>query len=505
MRISGPAAGHALMKVNEYLINDQGSFATGRLTDGSVCRGTLNNCGHGVTPWGTYLSGEENWNGYFGSSTGSVDSSTGTEVGKLNRRYGVSAGGFGYRWHTTDPRFDVSKNPNEPHLFGWVVELDPYDPRSMPVKRTALGRCKHEGAWSAVDDGNNVAFYMGDDERNEYIYKFVCEGKFNPRNRGANRDLLDSGVLYAARFDSGLTGNWLPLLPGSIGVDGVALRDNPNFAGADDAEVLAKILIKTRMAADALGATMMDRPEWTGVRPRIGGFDQIEVYCTLTNNTRRGTATASSNLPDGSTAAGSARPPVDAANPRENNLYGGVIRLRENGKTVRATTFNWDLFIQNGDTATARAALRTNDFKGNIVADPAGSADYGAPDGIWFDDFGRLWVQTDQQGDAQGDWINIGANSMVCVDPNSGQTRRFLTGPPNCEVTGVVMTPDGRSMFVGIQHPGEDATAANPTQFSNWPQSQWPLRADGVTPLPPGRPRSAVVVITKNDGGLIGS
>ena len=368
-----------------------------------------------------------------------------------------------------------------------------------------MGRCKHEGAWSAVDAANNVAFYMGDDERNEYIYKFVCAGKFNPTNRGANRNLLDSGVLYVARFDSNLSGTWLPLRPGTIGVDGVALRNNPNFAGANDAEVLAKILIKTRMAADAVGATMMDRPEWTGVRPRIGGFSEIEVYCTLTNNNRRGTTTPSSNLPDGSTAAGSARPPVDAANPRELNLYGGVIRLRETGKTVRATTFNWDLFIQNGDTATTKAALPTNDFKGKIVANPAGSADYGAPDGIWFDDFGRLWVQTDQQGDGLGDWVNIGANSMVCVDPNSGETRRFLTGPPNCEVTGVVMTPDGKSMFVGIQHPGEEALAANPTQYSNWPQAQWTLRADGVTPLPPGRPRSAVVVITKNDGGLIGT
>ncbi len=505
MRLSGPAAGHPLLQANAYDVTDTGSFPTGKKTDGRTVLGTLNNCGHGVTPWGTYLSGEENWNGYFGSTTGTVDTSISNEVGKLNRRYGLSATGFGYRWHTTDPRFDLAVNPNEPHLFGWVVEVDPYDPNSVPVKRTAMGRFKHEGAWSAVDDDNNVAFYQGDDERNEYIYKFVCAGKFNPHKRSANFDLLDKGTLYVARFNADLTGTWIPLLPGTLGTDGVALRDNPNFAGADDAEVLAKILIKTRMAGDAVGATMMDRPEWTGVRPRVDGFKEIEAYCTLTNNNRRGGTPVSANLADGSTAAGSARPAVDAANPRANNLYGGVLRWREAGRSVRATSFTWDLFIQNGDTRTTKTALPSNDFRGSIVDTPDGSADYGAPDGIWFDRYGRLWVQTDQQGDALGDWVNIGANSMVCVDAKTGATRRFMTSPPNCEVTGVVLTPDGRTMFVGIQHPGEDSTAANPTQFSNWPQAQWPTASDGVTALPPGRPRSGVVVIRKDDGGIIGT
>jgi uncharacterized protein len=172
---------------------------------------------------------------------------------------------------------------------------------------------------------------------------------------------------------------------------------------------------------------------------------------------------------------------------------------------VRAKTFKWNLFVQNGDTLTTRVPRPTNDYRGTINDKPDGSADYGAPDGLWFDEFGRLWVQTDQQGDAGGDWVNIGANSMVCADPVSGLTRRFLTGPRNCEVTGVVMTPDGKTMFVGIQHPGEDSTAANPTEFSAWPQSQWMTRSDGYTPLPAGRPRSGVVVITKDDGGVIGS
>jgi secreted PhoX family phosphatase len=183
-RVSGPAAGHALMKANEYSIGDNGSVATGKQLDGFTAYGTINNCAHGITPWGTYLTCEENWNGNFGATAALPG--TATEAGKLYNRYGVVAAGFGYQWHTTDPRFDLAVNPNETNLFGWVVEIDPYDPRSLPVKRTALGRIKHESAQYVVDAQNNVAFYMGDDERNEYIYKFVCAGKFNATNRAAN-------------------------------------------------------------------------------------------------------------------------------------------------------------------------------------------------------------------------------------------------------------------------------------------------------------------------------
>lgn len=502
MRIAGPAAGHALMKTREFNIAPTGSVATGNSTDGFKAFGTINNCAHGITPWGTYLTCEENWNGNFGANA-ALPAVT-TEAGKLYNRYGVTAGGFGYRWHTVDPRFDLAVNPNETNHFGWVVEVDPTDPKSVPVKRTALGRIKHESAQYVVDRAQNLAFYMGDDEKNEYIYKFVCADKYNPGNRAANRDLLDHGTLYVARFNADLSGSWLPLTPDSIGLDGVALRDNPNFAGADDAEVQAKILIKTRMAADAVGATMMDRPEWTGARPRLNGNDEIEIFCTLTNNDRRGTTTASSNKVDGSTTAASARPPVDAANPREDNRYGHIIRWREAGQSVLATEFGWDIFVQCGDTATTKTAKPTNDYKGNINDDPNGSADIGAPDGLWFDWFGRLWVQTDQAGNGTGDWVNIGANSLSCADPVSKELRRFLTGPNKCEVTGITMTPDGKTLFVGIQHPGEDAVAANPTALSNWPASQWATRADG-TPLPGGRPRSGVVVITKDDGGIVGA
>lgn len=504
-RISGPAAGHALMKANEYTINENGSFPTGKQTDGFTAYGTINNCANGVTPWGTYLTCEENFNGNFGANT-AVPAPTSGEVGKMFNRYGLTKDGFNYKWHTQDPRFDLNGNPNEANLFGWVVEVDPYDPKNVPVKRTALGRIKHESAQYVVDKDGHLAVYMGDDERNEYIYKFVSAGKYNPASRAANRDLLDAGTLYVAKFASDLSGQWLALLPGTIGTDGLALRDNANFAGADDAEVLAKILIKTRMAADAVGATMMDRPEWTGARPRIGGFNKIEIYCTLTNNNRRGSsATPSSNKADGSTAAGSARPAVDAANPREDNIYGHIIRWQEDADTVKATSFTWNLFLQAGDTKTTKPAKPTNNYKGNIVADPFGSADFGAPDGLWFDHFGRLWVQTDQIGDASGDWKNIGANCMVCADPNTGMARRFLTGPNGCEVTGIAMSPDGKTMWVGVQHPGEDALPSNPELKSRWPANQWGVESDGVTSVPFGRPRSSVVVITKDDGGIIGS
>ncbi|PMB42994.1 twin-arginine translocation pathway signal protein [Fischerella thermalis CCMEE 5330] len=478
MLVSGPAAGDALLRSKKFFIAPDGSIETGVVNNGYTAYGTLNNCAHGYTPWGTYLTCEENWNGYFANPDEDVVSIPGIEKSDIlagQKRYGISKTGFGYRWHEVDPRFNASTNPLEPHLFGWVVEIDPYDPQSKPVKRTALGRFKHESAQVVVDDNNYVAFYMGDDERNEYIYKFVCARPLNRFNRAANSDMLDHGVLYVAKFKDDGTGEWLPLVYGQGGL----IPEN-GFRSQ------AEVLVKTRQAADRVGATMMDRPEWTAVRPRVGGFQEIEVYCTLTNNNRRGTTPPSSNEPDGTTSAGSARPPVDAANPRPDNRYGHIIRWREDGRSVTATTFTWDLFVECGDKLDPDP-----NHVGNINGD-----DFGAPDGLWFDDFGRLWIQTDQAGNGLGDWKNIGGNVMMCADPNTKQIRRFLTSPMNCEVTGVITTPDGKTMFVNIQHPGEDAVASNPIQFSNWPHSQ------GYGPS--GRPRSSTVVITREDGGIIG-
>jgi secreted PhoX family phosphatase len=482
--ISGPAAGHPLMK-------------TAADPTGTRVLGTLNNCAHGYTPWGTYLTCEENWNGYFSNETGDVEGVKDQDqkliILKGQTRYGVVKGGFGYRWHEADERFRADLHPNEPNRFGWVVEIDPRDPTSTPIKRTAMGRIKHEGAQLVVDRNRRVAFYMGDDERNEYIYKFVCLRKLTSTDKSANATMLDEGTLYVARFNADGTGQWLPLVWGQNGL-------TPENGFADQGEVL----IKTRQAADRLGATMMDRPEWGAAHPETG-----EVYMTLTNNSRRGDTPPSSNNPNGTTNAGSAKPPVDAANPRPDNDYGHIIRWREKDGLVTATTFEWDIFVQCGDKVTTKTLPasytpgefggQTIGYKGNINGD-----DYGAPDGLWFDKDGRLWIQTDQVGNATGDFKNIGGNSMLCADPATGETRRFLTSPKNCEVTGVITTPDGKTMFVGIQHPGEDWTSYF-TQNSTWPDSglNGPTTSSWRRDI--FKPRSAVVVITKDDGGVIGT
>jgi len=458
---------------------------------GTLVLGTLNNCAHGYTPWDTYLTCEENWNGYFSNETGDVEGYEDLDrkfiITKGQSRYGVVKGGFGYRWHEADQRFRADLHPNEPHRFGWVVEIDPWNPNSVPVKRTAMGRTKHESAQVVVDRNDRVAFYMGDDERNEYVYKFVCANKLNRKNRAANRDMLDQGTLFVAKFNADGTGVWMPLVWGQNGL-----------TVANGFKDQADVLIRCRQAADRLGATMMDRPEWGAAHPVTG-----EVYMTMTNNNRRrATPHATdpvSNNPDGSTSAGLARPLPDAANPRIDNRYGHIIRWRDgtwaNGRTdVAATTFQWDLFVQCGDSQDPDPH-----HQGNINGD-----DYGAPDGLWFDKDGRLWIQTDQAGDAAGDWANIGGNVMMCADPSTGATKRFLTSPKNCEVTGVVGTPDGRTLFVGIQHPGED-WSVNFTERSTWPDSG----ANGLTTHSERtqvyKPRSGVVVITKQDGGVVGS
>ena len=433
MRISGPAAGHAMMR-------------TAADPSGTRVLGTLNNCAHGETPWGTYLTCEENFIGYFnGPDTPDAH----------GKRWGLRKGGWGYRWHEFDERFDATRHPNEPNRFGWVVEIDPFDPKAEPIKRTALGRAAHEGATVAQTADGRVVVYMGEDARFEYIYKFVSRDRVKPGGFAANRDLLDHGTLYVAKFNADGTGQWLPLVHGQ----GPLTAAN---GFADQGEVL----IKARQASDALGATKMDRPEWTAVDPI-----SKEVYCTLTNNSERGR--------DG-------RPGVDAANPRANNTMGHIIRWKESGD-LDATRFQWTHFVLAGDATLARA-----EAKGNIRGDA-----FGSPDGLWVDPRGVLWIQTDVSGSTlgKGDYVNLPNNQMLACDPTKGEIRRFLVGPHGCEVTGVTMTPDLRTMFVNIQHPGESASERSdpdqPTRYSRWP--------DGA------RPRSATIVITKNDGGIIGT
>jgi hypothetical protein len=431
--ISGPAAANSLMK-------------TAADPSGLEVLGTLNNCAHGYTPWATYLTCEENWNGYF-SHDG--------DIAELEDRYGLFPDGFGYRWHEFDERFRVADHPNEPNRFGWVVEIDPLVPFSKPVKRTALGRIKHEGAWSTVAGNGKVVVYMGDDERYEYVYKFVSNGTFTPGNRIANRNLLDNGTLYAARFNADGSGNWLPLVYGQSGLGPATGFDSQ-----------AEVLIYARAAADVAGATPMDRPEWGAVHPTTQ-----EVYMTMTNNTRR-------NDDD-----------VDAANPRAGNSLGHIIRWREAGGDSSATSFDWDIFVLAGDPA-----LGDPNKAGNIKGDL-----FGSPDGLWFDQNGLLWIQTDISSTSvgEGDYANLGNNQMLAADVETGEIRRFLTGVPGSEVTGVVMSPDGTAMWVNIQHPGEgpaNLDPENPLEFSTFP--------DGPEG---GRPRSATLLVTKNDGGIIGT
>jgi uncharacterized protein len=447
IRLDGPAAGLALLQ-------------TSADPAGTTVLGTLNNCAHGVTPWGTYLTCEENFNGYFVNASGDVqgvsDDDQKIHVLKGQSRYGITKTGAGYRWHEHDERFDAARHPNEPNRFGWVVEIDPFDPHSQPVKHTALGRFKHEGAWVTLAADNRVVVYMGDDERNEYIYKFVSEGAYSPQTHAANMRLLERGTLYAARFNPDGSGQWLALIQGQHGLDAAA-----GFASQ------AEVVTQARAAADLVGATKMDRPEWIAVHPTTK-----EVYCTLTNNTTRGTDKG---------------PAVDAANPRAQNVYGQIIRWREQGNDPRAAQFAWDVFVLCGDPSMPEAVKQ-----GNIQGDI-----FGSPDGLWFDARGVLWIQTDISSSVlnKGDYANIGNNQMLAADPLTKEIRRFLTGPKACEVTGVVTTPDGRTMFVNIQHPGETprerSDPAHPTAVSAWP--------DG------NRPRSATVVIHKNDGGVIGS
>ncbi|MEY3427492.1 MAG: hypothetical protein RIS60_844 [Pseudomonadota bacterium] len=439
-RVAGPAAGHPLMR-------------TSADPQGVTVLGTLNNCASSKTPWGTYLSGEENFAFYFGA---------GDKPTKDQQRWGAPKSGF-YAWDKHDPRFDLQKNPNELHRFGWVVELDPMDPNSTPVKRTALGRAAHEGAWVGVTKDGRAVVYSGEDARFEYIYKFVSRDKIKQAGNGltqaqANKDLLDHGVLHVARFDANGKGQWIPMVHGQ----GPLTAAN---GFADQGEVL----IKSRQASDLLGATKMDRPEWLTIDPQSGW-----VYCTLTNNSQRGTP---------------GKPGVDAANPRANNVMGQIIRWKDEND-FDGRTFEWNHLVLAGDPNNQRA-----DAKGNINGDI-----YACPDGITFDKQGVLWIQTDAHATQmyKGELARIGNNQMLACDTATGETRRFLTGPTNCEVTGVAFTPDSTTMFVSIQHPGETPSdrsdPANPSQYSNWPD--YALN---------GRPRSALVVIRKIDGGVVGS
>ena len=434
MELTGPVAGHPLMKTEAD-------------PSGRTVFGTFNNCANGETPWGTYLTCEENFNGYFGSSSEVTQT-------KDQKRYGIQAKDR-YQWYKFDKRFDLAMNPTEPNRFGWVVEIDPMDPNSIPKKRTALGRFKHENAALTVNKDGHVVVYLGDDERGEHLYKFVSKGKFDPNNKMGNRELLAEGTMYVAKFNANDgemkgAGQWLELSHGKNGL-------TPENGFADQAEVLTFI----RRAATQVGATTMDRPEWVAVHP--GGK---HVCCTLTNNKNRGVKD---------------NQPVDAANPRTKNKYGQIVRWMPTNGDHTANTFDWDLYLIAGNPGVHSEGL--NAGSDNINIDNM----FNSPDGIGFDAAGRLWIQTDGKYSNKDDFAGMGNNQMLCSDPDTGEVRRFLTGPIACEITGLAFSPDYRTMFIGVQHPGEKS---KPSHFPDGGSS---------------KPRSSVIMITREDGGVIGA
>lgn len=436
MELTGPAAGHELLQ-------------TGADSTGKIVLGTFNNCGNGWTPWGTYLTCEENFNNYFGTLSDPVPT-----LDESQARYGLTKGPTSYGWEQTEKRFDFVEEPNEPNRFGWIVEINPFDPLSRPRKRTALGRFKHENAAFRLSADGRIVIYMGDDQANDYIYKFVSANSY--REGGDNSTLLDTGKLYVAKFEDGAasdafmgTGQWILLDQ----VENPTLRLDGRFPSQ------AHVLVNTRLAADAVGATPMDRPEWVAVHPVSG-----EVYVTLTNN------------------SGRKEEDVDGANPRASNLYGQIVRWREAGDDAAATTFEWDVFVLAGNPV--KYTDRRDLASGSENVTPENT--FNSPDGLGFDKDGRLWIQTDGNYSNAGEYEGQGNNQMLCADPVSKEIRRFFVGPKECEVTGIAFTPDSKTMFINIQHPGERGD-------SNWPE--------GGTSLP----RSATVVITKEDGGVIGT
>ena len=426
MEITGPARGHDLLK-------------TAADPDGVSSLGTWNNCGNGRTPWGTYLACEENFNGYFSSSDPEI------EVGAAFKRYGVGPKDWGYAWATADERFDIAKHPNEPNRAGYVVEIDPLDPGSTPKKRTALGRFKHENAEVVVAANGQVVVYMGDDERGEFLYKFVSDGQY--AEGGDNSNLLESGRLFAARFADGGRGEWAELTPESAGMASAA-----------------EVAIHTRMAASAVGATTMDRPEWVAANPM-----KAEVYCCLTNNKNRG------KKPN----AGGDPTPVGGPNPRAGNLYGQIVRWRPDGGDHLATGFDWDLYVVAGNPT-----VHSDENAGSANVTPDNM--FNSPDGLAFDSSGMLWIQTDGNYKDKDGFAGQGNNQMLVGDPESGEIRRFLVGPKECEVTGITWSADRKTLFIGLQHPGEKGGI-----------SHFPDGGDTV-------PRSAVIAVARDDGGAIG-
>ena len=497
MDIGGPAAGNAKL-VNKLS------------PDGRQAFGMNNNCANGYTPWGTYLTCEENFLNVIGRAAGDNAKRSAAEIVALNR-YGLPENRNNpYRWDSPEGEQYARWNSkvsgataaddhrNSFNTFGWVVEIDPFRPDSKPVKRTALGRFNHEGAWPApARAGESIVIYSGDDARNEYVYKYVSDAKWDPADinggTAVGAKYLDKGTLYVGKFNNDGSGEWLELTHGRNGID----AGNALYPFADQADVV----MHCRLAADFRGATKMDRPEWGGVNPL-----NHEVYMTMTNNSDR--------KAPGSTLTGRQSTP-DAANPRVSNTNGHIIRWKEEGSQA-GTRFQWDIYL---------FGARVDEKQSQNLSGLTAVNDFSSPDGLHFDQRsdnagGLLWIQTDdgsytdvtncmmlaalpgKVGDGGKVTTKDGQATIMGAKPTDATVRRFLVGPFDCEITGVVVTPDGKTLFFNVQHPGEAAANfATDTYTSHWPGNQAP--ASDTAHSGHKRPRSATVVVTRTDGGVI--
>jgi uncharacterized protein len=464
--IMGPARGYAWMKTRAD-------------PTGTRVQGTFANCAGGRTPWGTYLSAEENIQDYFGNfATLNAHPNVPVAIKLAHRRWRMWSNLSPYGWDAMDQRFDAGTEPNEAFRFGWIVEVDPLDPQKTPVKRTALGRFAHESASPMVAANGQLAVYMGDDDKFEYVYKFISNKRFDAQQPQANANLLDDGTLHVGRFDANGSGEWLPLVFDPKG----PLNESNGFRNQ------AEVLINTRAAADLLGATMMDRPEDVEPHPHTG-----KVYIVCTRNESRTDASRPGRYGNREIDLG-----PNAANSRGNNLWGHIIELSEAGDDHTARRFHWEVLLMGGDPANGRLLSQAAELKPGTLSDKnsyyAGQSNaknlsaIGSPDNIGFDAAGNLWVVTD--GD-QPDGRNNGCYACATTGADRGMVRQFLSGPVGAEICGCVFTPDSGTLFLGVQHPGETGTVGRPT-------SHWPDGSDSM-------PRSSVIAVRKEGGGMVGT
>lgn len=459
--IGGPARGAELMRTQAD-------------PDGVLALGTFGNCAGGRTPWGTYLTAEENIQDYFGNlSLLEKERGAHDRIVTAHRRWGMYSVYSLYSWEAVDPRFDLVRNPTEPFRHGWIVEIDPLDPRRTPVKRTALGRFAHEGASPIVAYDGRVAVYMGDDAKFEHVYKFVSSGRFDARNASANRNLLDEGTLYVARFDADGSGEWLPLVYDEKG----PLNKAAGFHSQAD------VLIKARAAASVLGATPMDRPEDVDVNPVNG-----RIYISCTNNDRRAQTSTTGFVLGREIDLG-----PNAANPRPLNEFGHIIEITEAGGDHTSRAFKWEVFLLGGDprggkllASLAHVEQDSVYYAGYTHAEEV--SPISSPDNLGFDREGNLWIVTDGK---QPDGTNDGCWACPTSGPERGRLRRFMSAPVGSEVCGCQFTPDNETLFISIQHPGSGSSITDPS--SHWPDG-------GGAP-----PRASVIAIRKEGGGPVGT